>query len=261
MKREIFVELIGKTERTPGMAKWLKHVGAPDEFIDTLPDGGAAIVGSAAKRCYMAFEPGLNPNVTKVRKDWTDYFDNILSSGHGSVLEHTFYNFGIEGVTRVFTGEMNRHRAGVAISEGSMRYIRFEDEVPYWEPHSIQGDDEKHAITRDLFRSAFLNARRTMQQLAEIWDIENVPFSQKKKLTSMFRRLIPMGVSTGGVWSMNPRALRHVFALRTSPHAEEEIAYVAGEMAKLMVEAEPLMFGDFERDESTGAWVPRYPKV
>ena len=69
----------------------------------------------AAKRCYMSFEAGLNPNVTRVRKDLTEYLDNVLKSGHGSVLEHATYTFAIENVSRVFTGELNRHRAGVGI--------------------------------------------------------------------------------------------------------------------------------------------------
>lgn len=122
------------------VAQWLQHLGVRKDYAETEMFGVSStegVIGVAAKRCYTSFEAGLNPNVTKVRKDWTDYFNNILASGHGSVLEHASWTFAIEGVSRVFTGEMNRHRAGVAISEGSMRYIRFDD-IPFWMPNSIR---------------------------------------------------------------------------------------------------------------------------
>src|SRR5512137_845150 len=87
--------------------RWLDFIGAngfeiPQEDACSDP---ALLVALAAKRCYMSFEPGLNPNVTKVRKDLTEYLDNVLKSGHGSVLEHACYSFAIENISRVFTGE------------------------------------------------------------------------------------------------------------------------------------------------------------
>ena len=100
------------------------------------------------------------------------------------------------------------------------------------------------------------------KDLCNLWDIENMKaFSVKKKLTSMFRRLIGMGVATGGSWTFNARALRHVLALRTSPHAEEEIAMVMGMIGKYICEREDALFGDFALDEATGAWVPVNVKI
>src|ERR1700761_7813476 len=99
---------------------WLSRLGVDDQYfsIDQQLTDPALVIALAAKRCYMSFQPGLNPNVTRVRSDYFDYFDNILKSGHGSVLEHAVYSYAIEGVSRVFTAEMNRHRAGWGISEG-----------------------------------------------------------------------------------------------------------------------------------------------
>lgn len=100
--------------------RWLDHIGADGYEIPSqeMASDPALLIALAAKRCYMSFEPGINPNVTKVRKDMVDYIDNILASGHGSVLAHSSYSFALEGVSRVFTAEMNRHAAGWAISEG-----------------------------------------------------------------------------------------------------------------------------------------------
>ena len=253
-------------EDRDGMRDWLDHVGATDYELPEGLSGCEQIIGHAAKRCYMSFEPGLNPNVNRVRKDWHKYFANINHSGHGSVLEHGTHSYGIEGVSRVFTGELNRHRAGVAISEGSMRYIRFND-VPFWMPHSLLPQDgdspdvvEKKNKSQLVFLKAFQQDESSYLELCEIWGIEDMKdFSQKKILTSMFRRVIGMGVATGGVWTFNLRALRHIIALRTTPHAEEEISYVVSMIAKDLVSREPRIMCDFEETEA--GWVPKYHKV
>jgi thymidylate synthase (FAD) len=292
---------IAKTEVQPDeVQNWLRHLNASEAYIDDVYEqvmeeeaitNPALLIAMAAKRCYMSFEAGMNPNVTKVRKDFTEYLDNVLKSGHGSVLEHATYTFAIEGVSRVFTGEMNRHRAGVAISEGSMRFIRFTD-IPYWLPTSIaltpeeqalkndfeehpddyEGEDEdaeklklirKKTQSQSAFRKVFGAAEEGYKELLEIWKEEmgpDSPFKDKKHITSMMRRVIPMGVATGGVWTMNLRAVRHVMALRSSPAAEEEILHVFSRICKIMIESEPMLCGDFHQDEN-GYWVPKYSKV
>jgi thymidylate synthase (FAD) len=308
--REIQIFQLAQTALNDEQVRaWLDSIGAT-EF--QLPEGvtdPATLVGLAAKRCYMAFQEGLNPNITKVRKKWHKYLENILKQAHGSVFEHATYTFAIENITRVFTGEMNRHRAGVAISEGSMRYIRFDD-ISYWEPHSIlpgslllcpqcpickgtgairreepdevisadkvpcptcngtgrEGADiefeERKWKTRAIFADTFQTIEDTYKRLIELWEIDDGNFDSKKKLTSLFRRIIPMGVCTGGVWTYNIRALRHVIGMRSHPAAEEEICYVATTIAKMMIEdLEPMMFGDLELDSVTNCWVPKFWKV
>lgn len=279
--------------------RWMKFIGAnefeiPDDEDITNP---ALLIALAGKRCYMSFQAGLNPNVTQIRKEYVDYFDNILKSGHGSVLEHSVFNFAIENVSRVFTAEMNRHRAGWAISEGSLRFIRFGENIPYWEPDSIKGEDvliaghqdglnnwdepelidwlktagprqlttiaAKQHATRVLFKRAFSHQEFMYRCLESIWAAELAPeskFAGKKQVTSMMRRIIGLGVATGGVWSGNIRALRHVFTMRASAAAEEEMLHVFSRVAKVMVEKEPLLFGDFT-ETPEGYMVPKYLKV
>ena len=79
------------------------------------------------RACYRSWEPGLNPNVTRVRTDQKEYFANILRSAHGSVLEHANWSFALRNVSRVFTHELVRHRAGSAFSQESLRYVRLTD--------------------------------------------------------------------------------------------------------------------------------------
>lgn len=251
--------------------RWLDFLGAtnyeiPEEGAVTNP---ALLVALAAKRCYKSFEPGLNPNVTKVRKDMADYIDHILDSGHGSVLEHSVYTFAIENVSRVFTGEMNRHRAGWAISEGSMRFIRFEEDIPFWLPTSLQENPEDDADLAErkrrsvlVFKRSFGNQQKDYSELLEIWNMKegHHNFGYKKKVTSCLRRIVGMGVATGGVWTGNIRALRHVITMRAAEAAEEEIFHVFQRIGQMMMEKENLLFGDFSSNEN-GALIPKYKKV
>jgi thymidylate synthase (FAD) len=275
MPKQVEIEIfkIAQTQvNTEQVVKWLRHLDAND-FADTLPGpkectDAALLVALAAKRCYKSFEVGLNPNITKVREDLTDYLDNVLKQRHGSVFEHSVFSFAIEGVSRVFTAEMNRHRAGWAISEGSLRFIRF-DEIPYWEPLSMRDNNcddneltQKKSATRMLFKQAFSQQEEIYNQLVKLWDLDEKDknFHYKKKMTSMFRRIVGMGVATGGIWTGNVRALRHVIAQRADPGAEEEIFYVFSRIAQMMVESEPMLFGDFKQSED-GGWKPEYYKV
>lgn len=268
---EISVRVLSRTVvDRKAVRDWLDEMGAdefeiPDEEVVSDP---ALLVALAAKQCYMAFQPGLNPNVNKVRKDMVEYLDNVLKQRHGSVLEHAVFGFGINGCSRVFTGEMNRHRAGVGISERSMRYIRYTD-IKFWMPECFRAADgdtfamaHKKELSRDLLTMQFESQEAMMERFAEIWKQELAPdstFHAKKVLTSAFRRGIGMGVATGGVWSLNLRALRHVIALRTDAGAEEEIVHVWKKVGRIMISQVPELFGDFK--DVNGAWVPEYWKV
>lgn len=301
---EIGIFCVGRTvvDRDE-VRRWLDFIGA-SEF--ELPEDGAIsnpalLVALAGKRCYKSFtvDPALNPNITKIREDYAAYFDNILASGHGSVLEHSVYNFAFENVSRVFTAEMNRHRAGWAISEGSLRFIRFGDNIPYWVPDSIKGPaalddlqsrtfhekplddlaaeiptsssaaydlitaDQKKDATRIVFRRAFESQEKAYRVLEKIWADELSPtskFKAKKEITSLLRRIVGLGVASGGVWSGNLRGLRHVLTMRCAPSAEEEILHVFSRVAVMMQSREPMLFGDFYMDEN-GFWRPKYVKV
>lgn len=270
--REINIFKIAQTKvDEEAVRRWLDSLGATEfEWPDSeVVNDPALLVALAGKRCYMSFEAGLNPNVTQIRSDYVKYFDNILASGHGSVLEHSVFTFAIENVSRVFTAEMNRHRAGWAISEGSLRFIRFDKMIPYWMPDSLRdqpGDDvalrDRKAQTRDCFDRAFKHQEEIYAEMLAIWnmDEDDHNFSYKKKVTSCLRRIIGLGVATGGVWTGNVRALRHVLTMRCSPVAEEEILHVFSRIAKTIAEEHPLMFGDFSQGED-GYWRPKYVGV
>ena len=232
-----------------GGASWLDGRLAEDDRNDA-----ELLVEAGGRACYRSWEPGLNPNVTRIRTDRREYLGNILASGHGSVLEHASFTFALHDVSRVFTHELVRHRAGSAFSQESLRYVRLTD-VGFRVPPALEPLREQVLSIVEQLEELQVGAAAQLGL-----DDDGVPFAVKKEATSALRRLAPLGLSTSIVWTANIRTLRHVIAMRTAPGAEEELRLVFDLVARAMVAEAPLLFQDFERT-ADGAWVPANEKV
>ena len=237
--------------REVGGEAWLERLDRGD-----LDNDAQNLAEFAGRLCYRSWEPGLNPNVTRIRTDQAKYLENILASAHGSVLEHLNFTFVLHNVSRVMTHEVVRHRPGTAVSQESLRFVRLAD-IPFWFPEWARGDEELMKRAARLL-AEMENFQRWMAEHFGL-DDEGVPFHEKKHKTSFMRRFAPDGVATGLVWSANARTLRHTIEARTDPGAEEEIRLVFGQIGDLMRAEAPALFGDYEvRD---GAWIPGWRKV
>src|ERR1700720_4399464 len=242
-----------------GMRGYLSDVGGESwlkrrlEESDGEPNGGELLVEFGGRACYRSWEPGLNPNVTRVRTDRRAYLENILRSAHGSVLEHASYSFALRNVSRVFTHELVRHRAGSAFSQESLRYVRLTD-IGFRVAPALEPVRERVLAIVEQLEEFQRDAAETLGI-----DDEGVPFHVKKEVTSALRRLAPIGLSTDIVWSANLRTLRHVIEMRTAEGAEEELRSVFDEIARVMLREAPNVFQDFERD-ADGSWRPRHHK-
>lgn len=246
------VFLIGETRIVEdGLRAFLQHTGVPDWTSDA-PSDSELLCETMGRLCYRSFEPGLNPNVTRIREGNAPYLANIVQVGHGSVLEHGQLNFIFADVSRVVTHELVRHRAGVAVSQESLRFVRL-DALSAYVPLHIRENEQGLA----LFMRTFEELERLQRELAALYDIDaEKKFDVKKKLTSAFRRLAPIGVATTIGWSCNFRTLRHVVEMRTDPHAEEEIRFLFGRVYHLVKERYPNLFADYEETEVDGLpWV------
>jgi thymidylate synthase (FAD) len=228
-------------------------VAPPAEPAGAVP-AAELLVEFAGRLCYRSWKPGLNPNVTRVRGDRDAYFANILASGHGSVLEHASFTFVFHDVSRAFTHELIRHRAGSAFSQESLRYVRLAD-IGFRVPPALEPLRERVLSVVEQLEELQVGAARELGL-----DRDGVPFAVKKEVTSALRRLAPIGLSTDIVWTANARTLRHVIELRTAPGAEEEMRLVFDRVARLARTEAPLLFADFARGED-GAWVPEHRKV
>jgi thymidylate synthase (FAD) len=247
------VDLAGMHEylRDVGGSGWLE--GRQEEGGDELNDG-QLLVEFCGRMCYRSWAPGLNANVSKIRTDQQEYLGNILSSLHGSVLEHANYTFAFRSVSRVFTHELVRHRAGSAFSQESLRYVRLTD-IGFRVPPALEPVRDQVVQLVEQLEEFQVSAAEALGL-----DEEGVPFSVKKEVTSALRRLAPIGLSTDIVWTANLRTLRHVIEMRTAPGAEEELRLVFDQVAHRMKAEAPALFQDFTRDPD-GSWVPQHRKV
>jgi thymidylate synthase (FAD) len=243
-----------------GMRSYLKSVGGESWLELRAEDGGPPpnsaelLIEFAGRTCYRSWEPGLNPNVTRIRADKDAYFANLLRSGHGSVLEHATYSFALRDVSRVFTHELVRHRAGAAFSQESLRYVRLTD-IGFRVPPALEPVRDRVLEIVETLEEFQVDAARELGI-----DSDGVPFHVKKEVTSALRRLAPIGLSTDIIFSANIRTLRHVIEMRTAPGAEEELRTVFGQLAQIMIDEAPGLFQDFVQD-ADGSWIPEHRKV
>lgn len=246
------VFVIGETRLIPeNFQEMLAEIGVPDWHSDGDSDT-EVIVETAGKLCYMSFDTSLNKNLTRTgtRSNFDYIQEGLISTKHGSVLEHTAVNLAFINVSRVFTHELVRHRAGAAYSQTSGRYVRT-DELAFWIPTCIRENIE----LAELFEEAIIHQEQTLAKMVEVSGISRMTgadFTKKKQLTSAFRRIVGNGVANNILATYNHRALRHLITMRTSRHAEEEIRLGFNELFNTVADRYPAIYADAQRDMVDG---------
>ena len=245
--------IIGETKiDTEGLQTMLEAIGVPEWHTDGESDS-EVIVEAAGKLCYMSFDTALNKNLTKTggRNNYDYIQEGIIATGHGSVLEHVAVNVVFVNVSRVFTHELVRHRAGAAYSQTSGRYVRT-DELSFWMPQVIRENIE----LAGLFEEAIIHQEQIIKRMEEVSGINRMKskedFEKKKQLTSAFRRIIGNGVANNIMATYNHRALRHLCSIRTSRHAEEEIRIGFNELFNQLADRYPAIYADAKREMVLG---------
>ncbi len=199
--------------------------------------GGEQLVEAGGRVCYMSFGKG--------RKTNREYIGNLIAMKHGSVLEHATWDFVITGVSRSFSHELVRHRAGWGYSQLSQRYVD-ESTANFVEPDVIAEDERMHAV----WLRAVQTARQAYLDLVEglmerMSGVQNG--TQRRKLVrEAARSVLPNATETMIFCSANARALRHFIELRGSEGAEAEIRKVALQLLRIMQGEAPTLFGDYE---------------
>ncbi len=201
----------------------------------------------AGRTCYMSFGKG--------RKTNKEYLENILTSKHGSVLEHAVWCLLITGVSRALTHELVRHRAGFGYSQLSQRYVD-ESDARYVVPPLFQ---ESEAL-RARFEATIEQLRKAYVELAEAAaghvqqkypDLS--PRDRRKWARQASRAILPNACETKIFVTGNSRSWRHFLELRGSVHADTEIRLLAVEIFRALKRESPNIFQDIElADEPDG---------
>lgn len=183
-------------------------------------------VAMAARLCYSpvgAEELASAMTKTQIEK----LVEKIVGLGHTSTLEHASFTFAIEGVSRVLTHQLVRHRIA-SYSQQSQRYVS-EHNFEYIIPPSIAENEQ----AKDKFETLMRRIRDTYDELMELG-------VHKEDA----RYCLANATETKIVITMNARALLHFFSLRCCNRAQWEIRVMADEMLKQATTAAPLLFKD-----------------
>ncbi|MGH9395490.1 MAG: FAD-dependent thymidylate synthase [Terriglobia bacterium] len=194
----------------------------------------------AGRTCYMSFGKG--------RKSSREYLENILSSKHGSVLEHAVWSFLITGVSRALTHELVRHRAGFSFSQLSQRYVD-ESGARYVVPPLYQQSDalrQKWEETIEALRKAYAELAEATAGFVQEAHPEMTPRDRRKWARQAARSILPNACETKIFVTANSRSWRHFIELRGSPHADSEIRLLAVEICRVLKHESPNLFQDVE---------------
>src|SRR5207247_9565223 len=134
------------------------------------------------------------------------YFQFILEVGHGSVLEHSVWNFIFTGVSRSLTHELIRHRAGFGYSQLSQRYVD-ESVAEYVEPDCIAADPELHQLWLDAVAQSHQAYVKLAERLQETFRDEPDRTLRRKLARQAARSVLPNATETKIFVSANARAL------------------------------------------------------
>jgi thymidylate synthase (FAD) len=233
--REPNVYLVGRQITDPGAIE--RFLQDHDLTWETDSAVGAEVLGEIAGRvCYMSFGKGRKAN--------REYLGNIISMKHGSVLEHAVWNFVITGVSRSFTHELVRHRAGFGFSQLSQRYVD-ESTADFVEPDCIATDPELHTIWVEAIRQSHEAYCRLVEGLRQKFrDVAET--TQRRKLARQAARsVLPNATETRIFVTANGRAWRHFIEARANEYAEVEIRKVAVEILRILQTESPALFGDY----------------
>jgi len=229
-----------------GLQAYMDALNIPD-WVTDAPSDAEKIIEVMGRGCYRSFQPGMNRNVTKIREGNRPYVGNILTTKHGSVVEHATDSYIFLDVSRVLTHELVRNRIGNGFSQESLRYVRLDALKGYFpmafENHAKR--DELHA----LFQATFETLEGAQVELAQILELDNIAnFNTKKKLTSAMRRLAPIGLATMIGYTGNHRSIRWAIEQRTHESAEEEVRLVFGEVAREQLHCYPNLYQDMREE-------------
>jgi thymidylate synthase (FAD) len=187
-------------------------------------DGSELLCGAAASTTIKSGRPSeilekLDPETAKRR------IRQVTGYGHTSVIEHAYFTFSIEDVSRAMTHQLVRHRIA-SYTQQSQRYVTYDTIERYVTPPSIN----ENSGAKKIFDETLEKISDAYRELLKTVPKEDARF------------ILPNAAKTNIIVTMNARELRHFFNLRCCARAQWEIREVAIEMLKQAKKAAPTLF-------------------
>lgn len=183
------------------------------------------VVASAIRQCYS--EMGASELFKKIPKEKQEkLIAHVIKAGHTSTIEHAYFTFAIEGISRACSHELVRHRIA-SYSQQSQRYVKPEKGFAFIVPGKIKAK-------RPLYQK-FLAFIKQSNNLYKEFLKEGIPAEDA-------RFILPNACETKIVVTMNARSLFNFFQRRLCLRAQWEIRQLAQKMYQEVMKVAPNIF-------------------
>lgn len=194
----------------------------PSVTIDGDFDGTEALkkIERIGRVCYKSEDKITDDSYVK-------FVRGIIARGHESVLEHVSITVRIV-CDRGVSHELVRHRVGASYSQESTRYCNYGDsDIKFIQPAGLSADQLY------VWRSDMHDAERKYKVLLRLGASAQTA-----------RAVLPNSLKTEICVTMNLRAWRHFFALRTDKAAHPQMREVACMAQDLLRAVMPIVFAE-----------------
>ncbi len=207
------------------------------------------LVAAAAKLCYSSVGIGdIMDGLDDAKVD--KFLDMLMDLGHESPIEHVVFTFGVEGVSRVLTHQLVRHRIGCSYSQQSQRYVKLE-QFEYIIPPEI----ERLPAAKEKFIAAMEADQKAYDELVELlvpehyrkYTAEGKTEKQARTMAEKTaiedaRYVFPNACESKIVFTMSARALMNFLRQRCCNRAQWEIRELAEAMLRQLKAVAPVLF-------------------
>lgn len=194
--------------------KLIRHTPEPEK-----------LVAIAARLCYSPVgveDLDKQLNLEAARK----LVKFVIKSGHLSTTEHVYFTFGVEGISRVLSHQLVRHRIA-SFNQQSQRYVKFKENYEYIVPDLIKQNKE----IKEKYKSLISDIHKFYEEMINSGiDAEDA------------RYILPNSSETKMIVTMNARELLHFFTVRCCKRAQAEIRELATLMLKDVKKVAPVIF-------------------
>jgi len=191
---------------------------------------------------YIAGRICRNKDVDAVLKEAKDkpqevkekFIQKLIKAGHESILEHVSFTFVVSNISRIATHQLVRHRVA-SYSQYSHRGM--DDELTFIIPDSLSDKmNEKEEINN--FIMGYLE-----QAGGFYYDLVKLGIPPEDA-----RFMLPNGLASNIMFTMNGRELRHFLKLRLAKNAQWEIRQLAQEILKIVSDVCPVLVADMKEE-------------
>jgi len=199
-----------------------------------MSQNAIALIYAACRQCYSEkFAGDVFSKIPVSIEKQEEFVKNIVASGHQSPLEHVKFTFAIEGVSRVLTHQLVRHRLA-SYSQQSQRYVK-EKDFDYIIPPVI----ERNLEAKNEFEKLMVTIQQSYTRLLVFMGQDNI---RAEAANQDARFALPQAAETKIVVTMNCRELLHFFQHRCCSRAQWEIRQLANLMLDICQEKLPAVF-------------------